>query len=160
MQYVDPLVEKETPRPDSHFPWTRPDVRLDYLLGVSRPRRRRHQLEHALLRLLQEYGLLSAHGWHRLLDIEAHVHWEETQLPFQNIPLTFQVPLGPTVREIMGQTMEVRLKAYKICKERGHKPGMRVRGMPPQHECEHCGTWFRYDRVLVEDGAPIEGGKE
>ena len=58
-----------------------------------------------------------------------------------------------------------RLKAYKICKERGHSPDdLILTSSPPQNICKHCGTRYRYETKLIEFDVPKDpdyevGGK-
>ena len=55
---------------------------------------------------------------------------------------------------------EERLRQYKICKERGAhvKSGFMTASNPPMHQCKFCGTYFYYEALLREVGAPKENG--
>jgi hypothetical protein len=51
--------------------------------------------------------------------------------------------------------MSNKIKEYRICKERGHSPGNMMRG-DGYRLCKFCDTYYRYDQVLSESGAPKE----
>jgi hypothetical protein len=48
---------------------------------------------------------------------------------------------------------------YQICKERGHGPSsMQTASLPPWHICDRCGTYWRYERKMVEMRIPDKDG--
>jgi hypothetical protein len=59
-------------------------------------------------------------------------------------------------------TAEERLRAYRICQERGHTPSNLVlQCNPPLNVCKFCGTNYRFTAPeLVETNPPTEDEDE
>jgi len=52
-------------------------------------------------------------------------------------------------------TPEALLRAYEVCRERGHTPsGQVLTSNPPWNVCKFCGTHFRYEQRLIESNTP------
>lgn len=56
-----------------------------------------------------------------------------------------------------GIPIEERVRAYEVCKQRGHSPsGIILASNPPWNVCEFCGVNYRWrEPELIEANVPV-----